>query len=75
MAKESGKILTVEEHQRAGGLGSLVAETLSQQQPTKMHIHGIDDQFGESGTPAQLLAKHKLDKEGIASVVKDFLES
>lgn len=64
--KKTGAVLTVEEHQKAGGLGSAVAEFLSQPSLTglnnsvPMKILGADDSFGESGTPKELLEKHKL---------------
>ncbi|MGM5483441.1 MAG: transketolase family protein [Nanobdellota archaeon] len=63
-AKKTGKIITVEEHQKAGGLGSAVAELLSE---TKIPIKiiGIQDTFGESGTPEELLKKYKIDKNEI----------
>jgi len=64
--KKTGAVLTVEEHQKAGGLGSAVAEFLSQPALTRlknsipMKIIGVDDSFGESGTVKELLEKHKL---------------
>lgn len=74
LAQETGRIVTVEEHQKAGGLGSVVAEVLSQEHPTKMKFVGVDDAFGESGTAAELLSKHGLDFEGIKSAVEDILK-
>lgn len=55
LAKECGAIVTVEEHQIAGGMGSAVAEILAQAQPTKMVFIGVQDQFGQSGTPLELI--------------------
>lgn len=74
LAKETGKVVTVEEHQVAGGLGSAVSEVLSQKLPTKMKILGINDQFGQSGTPNELVKFYKLDREGIADSIIDFLK-
>ncbi len=74
MARDCGRILTVEEHQRAGGLGSAVAETLTDICPVPMRIHGIDDVFGESGTADELLHKHGLDTEGIISQIENILK-
>ena len=74
MARDCGRILTVEEHQRAGGLGSAVAETLTEICPVPMRIHGIDDVFGESGTADELLAKHGLDKDGIIKEIEELLK-
>lgn len=54
-------IISVEEHQKAGGLGSVIAEFLSQNHPTKQLFVGVDDQFGQSGTPAELLQHYGLD--------------
>lgn len=59
-ARETGAILTVEEHQIYGGLGSAVAEVVSQHHPVKMKIMGMPDCFGESGQPDELLDKYWL---------------
>ncbi|NPD46266.1 MULTISPECIES: transketolase family protein [unclassified Lentimicrobium] len=59
-ARETGAILTVEEHQIHGGLGSAVAEVVSQNHPVKMKIMGMPDCFGESGQPEELLDKYWL---------------
>ncbi len=64
-ARETGKILTVEEHQIHGGMGSAVAEIISQHHPVKMKIMGFPDQFGESGTADELLQKYGLVAENI----------
>lgn len=64
-AEETRAVVTVEEHQVMGGLGSAVAEVLSQHYPVPMKIVGIEDHFGESGEPLQLLKKFGLTKENI----------
>ena len=64
-AKRTGAVLVAEEHQRFGGLGSSVAQCLSSRHPTKMDYVAVDDQFGESGTPTQLMAKYGLDARTI----------
>ena len=74
MSRDCGRILTVEEHQRAGGLGSAVAETLTDICPVPMRIHGIQDVFGESGTAEELLAKHGLDTDGIVKEIEGILK-
>lgn len=74
MARDCGRILTVEEHQRAGGLGSAVAETLTEICPVPTRIHGIDDSFGESGTAEELLAKHGLNVDGITKQIEQILK-
>lgn len=72
-AKDCGAIVTVEEHQAIGGLGGAVAEFLSQRCPVPIKIVGIEDQFGESGAPNELLAKFGLTKEAIASAISHVL--
>ena len=72
-AKETGKVVTVEEHSVIGGLGGAVAEVLSEKAPTKMLRIGINDVFGESGPAVQLLAKYGIDAEGIYEKVKAFV--
>lgn len=74
LADETDRIVTVEEHQKAGGLGSAVAEYLSENRPTHMKLVGVNDRFGESGTAEELLAKHGLDFEGIKSSVEELLK-
>lgn len=59
-AKETGLIVTVEEHQVTGGLGSAVAEVLAQNHPVKMKMIGMQDRFGESGKPEELMEKYGL---------------
>ena len=71
-AKETGKVVTVEEHSVIGGLGSAVCDTLSQKAPTKVLKIGIDDVFGESGPAVELLHKYGLDAEGVYNKVKAF---
>ncbi|NOR87555.1 MAG: transketolase family protein [Bacteroidales bacterium] len=57
-AKETKAIITIEEHQQIGGLGSAVAEIVTQNQPIKMAIMGMPDSFGESGKPDELLMQY-----------------
>ncbi len=64
-AKETGKIVTVEEHSIIGGLGSAVCECLSEKSPVPILRIGIRDTYGESGPAIQLLKKYGLDAEGI----------
>lgn len=67
-AKEHGTIVTVEEHQRMGGMGSAVAEFLSLEYPTKVIRLGVDDSFGESGNVGELWKHFGLDAESIVQV-------
>ena len=71
-AKETGKVVTVEEHAVIGGLGSAVCDTLSQKAPTKVLKIGINDVFGESGPAVELVHKYGLDAEGVYNKVKAF---
>lgn len=64
-AEETGAVVTVEEHQVMGGMGSAVAEVLSQNFPVPLKIIGIQDHFGESGEPEELLEKYGLTIEEI----------
>ncbi|EUB11949.1 transketolase, pyridine binding domain protein [Shuttleworthella sp. MSX8B] len=64
-AADCGRVVTVEEHSIIGGLGSAVAETLTEAYPAKLLRIGIRDRFGESGPAAELLHKYQLDAEGI----------
>ena len=73
-ARKTGKVVTVEEHSVIGGLGGAVAETLSEQCPTKMLRIGMMDTFGESGPAVKLLEKYGLDAAGIYGKVKAFLQ-
>lgn len=64
-ARETGRIVTVEEHSVIGGLGSAVCDCLSAKAPVPILKIGIEDVFGESGPAAELLKKYGLDTEGI----------
>ncbi len=59
-ARKTGCIVTCEEHQRNGGLGDSIAQLLARELPTPMEFVAVNDSFGESGTPDQLLAKYGL---------------
>ena len=72
-AKETGKVVTVEEHSVIGGLGSAVCDVLSEKAPTKVLKIGVNDVFGESGPALELLKKYGLDTDGIYEKVKAFL--
>ena len=74
-AAKTGKVVTCEEHNIIGGLGSAVAEVLSENCPTKMTRVGIMDRFGESGTAKELVAKFGLDGAGIAAKTRAFVQA
>ncbi|MFQ6806405.1 MAG: transketolase family protein [Lachnospiraceae bacterium] len=73
-AKETGKVVTVEEHSVIGGLGSAVCDALCAKAPTPVLKIGINDVFGESGPALELLKKYGLDGEGIFRKVRDFVK-
>lgn len=73
LAKETRAIVTVEEHQIAGGLGSAVAECLAGIYPTPIEFVGVNDRYGQSGTPSELIREYKLGREDIVSAVKKVL--
>ncbi|MFU0833063.1 MAG: Transketolase, C-terminal subunit [Oscillospiraceae bacterium] len=73
-AKETGKIITVEEHNVIGGLGDAVAGVLSEELPTPLRKIGVNDQFGHSGPAADLLEQFGLCASHIAKVTEEFLK-
>ena len=73
LAKSVKGIVTVEEHQKAGGMGSAIAELLSQKYPTKIEFVAINDEFGQSGDPDELIKFYKLDSNSIIKAVKKLL--
>ena len=71
-AKETGKVVTVDEHSVIGGLGSAVCDVLAEKAPTKVMKIGINDTFVESGPAVELLKKYGLDTESIYEKIKEF---
>ncbi|MCI5051200.1 MAG: transketolase family protein [Candidatus Pacebacteria bacterium] len=72
-AQKVDRIVSAEEHQIHGGMGSAVAEVLAQHAPTKMSFIGMHDRFGESGSPDELLQEFGFTKEGIIEHIKSQL--
>lgn len=70
VAKKAGAVVTVEEHQAAGGFGSAVAEFLSSTYPVPIQRVGVKDKFGQSGEPQELLNVYGLNAAGITQVVR-----
>ena len=70
-AKETKKLITIEDHSVVGGLGTAVCEVLSEECPTKVVRMGMQDKFGKSGKAEQLLKYFKLDSEAIIEKVKE----
>lgn len=73
-ARETGKIVTVEEHNVIGGLGEAVSSLLSENHPTPVKRIGVNDVFGHSGPAKELLKEFGLTSDGIAKSVKEFVE-
>ncbi|MGI6685711.1 MAG: transketolase family protein [Bacillota bacterium] len=73
MARKTGAVVTAEEHSVIGGLGSAVAEVLSESYPVPMQRVGIADSFGESGKPQDLLNKYGLNAQNIVSAAKNVI--
>ena len=73
LARECGAIVTVEEHQIAGGMGGAVAEVLARRFPVPVEFIGVRDQFGQSGKPEQLLEHYGMGVEDIKKAVKRVL--
>jgi transketolase len=73
-ARETGAVVTAEEHQEHGGLGSIVARITAEQRPVPMEFVAIKDKFGESGKPAELLAKYGLTPKDIMAAVRKVME-
>ncbi|KKW40186.1 MAG: Transketolase, central region [Parcubacteria group bacterium GW2011_GWA1_54_9] len=72
-AKRTGAVVTIEEHQAAGGFGSAVAEFLAEEHPVPLKRLGIQDQFGQSGSPEELLSHYGLDAMHIEEAVRAFV--
>jgi transketolase len=67
---KTGCVVTAEEHNRLGGLGDSIAQLLAVNNPTPQEYVAVNDTFGESGTPAQLMEKYGLDSKHIVEAVK-----
>lgn len=72
-ARKTGRVITAEEHQASGGMGSAVAECLAQHYPVPMRILGMQDGFGESGAPDELMKRYGFSSNAIYQAVKDFV--
>lgn len=72
-ARKAGRVLTAEEHQVLGGFGGAIAECLSENYPVPVKRLGMQDAFGQSGEPVELLRHYGLTQEGIASAVRKML--
>ncbi len=71
---KTGKVVTAEEHMRNGGLGESIASLLAEKAPAPMRIVAVNDTFGESGKPEELLTKYGINTENIVLAVEDLLK-
>ena len=70
-AKETKKLISIEDHSVINGLGTAIADVLCEKLPTKLYKIGINDTFGESGKASDLLVKYGLTKQAIIEKVKN----
>jgi transketolase len=70
LAKKIGAVVTVEEHQVRGGLGGAIAEVLAKHAPTPIEFIGMQDTFGESGAPEELIKKYGMGVKDIKTAAK-----
>jgi len=68
--KRTGCVVTAEEHQKNGGLGDAIAQVLCKYHPAPMEIVAVNDCFGESGSPEELLVKYGLDTPDIVEAAE-----
>jgi transketolase len=74
-AKKNKKIITVEEHQIRGGMGSAVSECLAQNYPVSMKFIGVNDEFGQSGTPEELIEHYGMGEQDILKAVEELIKN
>ncbi|MFC1700919.1 transketolase family protein [Patescibacteria group bacterium] len=74
IAKRTGAVVTAEDHQVMGGMGSAVAEVLAKNYPVPMEMVGVQDRFGESGSPEELMKVFNLTSDDIEKAVKKVLK-
>jgi transketolase len=68
--KKTGKIVSCEEHNKFGGLGESISRLLTEKYPVRQEFVAVNDSFGESGTPAELMKKYGLDASAIVEKAK-----
>ena len=73
-AREAGAVVTVEEHQVTGGLGGAVAECLAKTHPVPIEFIGMQNEFGQTGSAAELIKHYKLDAAAIAEAARKVLK-
>jgi transketolase len=75
LARKTNRIVTIEEHQIRGGMGSAVAECLARHYPVRMRFVGVDDQFGQSGTPKELIEHYGMGRDAIINAARESVAS
>ena len=75
LAQRANRIVTIEEHQISGGMGSAVAECLARHCPVPMRFIGVDDQFGQSGTPEELIEYYGMGQDAIVDAARELVAS
>jgi transketolase len=73
LARKAKRIVTIEEHQIYGGMGSAVAECLAKHFPVPMHFVGVDDRFGQSGTPEELIEHYGMGCDAIVDAAREVM--
>lgn len=73
-AKETKNLISVEDHSVIGGLGSIIADVLSEEYPSKLVKMGVEDRFGESGKATVLMEKFEIDSTAIVKKVEELME-
>ena len=73
LARKTKCIVTIEEHQIYGGMGSAVAECLAKHFPVPMHFVGVDDRFGQSGTPEELIEHYGMGCDAIVDAAREVM--
>lgn len=73
-ARETKGIVTAEEHSVIGGLGAMVSRVVCDESPTMVKLVGINDMFGQSGTPDELMEKYNLTVDEIINKVNEILD-
>ncbi len=73
-AKETKNLISVEDHSVIGGLGSIIADVLSEEYPSKLVKMGVEDRFGESGKATVLMEKFEIDSTAIVKQVEELME-
>ena len=74
-AKETKKLVSIEDHNIIGGLGSAISEVLTEEYPTKLVRLGINDTFGKSGKAEELMKYYKLDAESLKIRIRELYNS